>query len=170
MLQPGGELWRWETALLMVATLLMALTRVWTRVLTRTDTPDAIAFWLMAAHLPVALVLLQIPQLWPHGGFPPLLPGALAVGLLALFGIANAVAHMLFARGFGLASVNVIAPMEYSPLLWGVAIGFLLWGEVPAWRTLGGVAIVVAAGLYNVHRERVRRAAERAAATAVTTT
>jgi hypothetical protein len=32
---------------------------------------------------------------------------------------------------------------------------------VPAWTTLGGAAVVIAAGLYNVHRERLRRAAER---------
>jgi len=41
-------------------------------------------------------------------------------------------------------------------------IGFLIWAEVPGWTTLSGAALVVAAGLYNVHREQVRRAAERA--------
>jgi drug/metabolite transporter (DMT)-like permease len=163
MLQPGGELWRWETVLLLVATFLMALTRVWTRLLTRTDTPDAIAFWLLAIHIPVGLALLPVAPLWPIGGAPAVLPGPGVMLALALFGAANAVAHMLFARGFGLASVNVIAPLEYSPLLWGVAIGFAFWGEIPAWTTLGGCAVVVLAGLYNVHRERLRRSAERAA-------
>jgi len=42
-------------------------------------------------------------------------------------------------------------------------LGFLIFGEVPAWTTLGGAVIVIGAGLYNVHRERVRRAEERAA-------
>ena len=59
-----------------------------------------------------------------------------------------------------------IAPFEYSPLLWGIPLGFLIWAEVPAWTTLAGAAIVIGAGLYNVHRERVRRAQERAAAKA----
>ena len=45
----------------------------------------------------------------------------------------------------------------------GIGLGFLIWGEVPAWTTLGGAAVVIGAGLYNVHRERVRRAAERRA-------
>jgi len=162
MLQPGGELWRWETGLLLLATGLMALTRVWTRVLTRTDTPDAIAFWLLAAHIPVGLALLPVAALWPAAALPAMLPGLGVAAALLLFGIANALAHMLFARGFGLAPVNAIAPLEYSPLLWGVGIGFLIWGEVPAWTTLAGAAVVVAAGLYNVHRERVRRTEERA--------
>ena len=50
MLQPGGELWRWELAMLLVATAIMALTRIWTRILTRTDTPDSMAFWLLVAQ------------------------------------------------------------------------------------------------------------------------
>jgi drug/metabolite transporter (DMT)-like permease len=44
----------------------------------------------------------------------------------------------------------------------GGVIGFLIWAEVPGWTTLAGASLVVAAGLYNVHREQVRRAAERA--------
>jgi len=81
--------------------------------------------------------------------------------LLVLFGVFNGMAHLLFARAFALAPVSVLAPFEYSPLLIGGVIGFLIWAEVPGWTTLAGAALVVAAGLYNVHREQVRRAAER---------
>jgi drug/metabolite transporter (DMT)-like permease len=166
MLQPDGELWRWETAMLLAATAVLALTRIWTRVLTRTDTPNAIAFWLMAAHVPVGLALLPFEAMWPPGGGgpPPLLPGWSAVLALLAFGMANGLAHVLFARGFALAPVAAIAPFEYSPLLWGIPLGALIWGEVPGWTTLAGAAVVVGAGLYNLHRERLRRAQERAAA------
>ena len=165
MLQPGGELWRWESAMLLGATAVMALTRIWTRVLARTDTPAAIAFWLMVAHVPVGLLLLPFPAMWlPGGGAPPLLPSLFGVLALLAFGMANGIAHMLFARGFGLAPVAAIAPFEYTPLLWGIMLGAAIWGEVPAWTTLGGAAIVISAGLYNLHRERVRRAQERAVA------
>ena len=164
MLQPGGELWRWTSGMLLVATAAMALTRIWTRVLTRTDHPNTIAFWLLLTHVPVGLLLLPFPALWPAGGGPPpLLPSLFGILALVAFGLANGAAQMLFARGFALAPVSAIAPFEYTPLLWGIGIGYLIWGEVPAWTTLGGAAVVVAAGLYNVHRERVRRAGERAA-------
>jgi drug/metabolite transporter (DMT)-like permease len=163
MLQPGGELWRWESALLLAATAVMALTRIWTRLLTRTDRPDSMAFWMLAAQAPIGCLLLAWPAMWPESGPPPLLPSW--AGLLALlgFGCANALAQILFGRGYGLAPVSAIAPFEYTPLLWGIGLGFLIWGEVPAWTTLGGAAVVIAAGLYNFHRERVRRAQERAA-------
>lgn len=166
MLQPGGELWRWETAMLLVATAVMALTRIWTRVLTRTDTPAAIAFWLMVAHVPVGLALLAWPAMAPPGGSAALLPGLSVLFALLAFGMANGLAHTLFARGFGLAPVAAIAPFEYTPLLWALPLGFAIWGEVPAWTTLAGAGIVIAAGLYNLHRERTRRAAERAVAQA----
>ncbi len=164
MLQPGGDLWRWESLMLLAATALMALTRIWMRVLARTETPAATAFWLMVAHLPTGLLLLPFPQFWPASGPPPLIPSAGATAVLMLFGLATGLAHMLFSRAYGLAPVAALAPLEYTPLLWGTVIGFVIWREVPAWTTLGGAVVVIAAGLYNVHRERVRRAQERAAA------
>lgn len=156
MLNPGGDLWRIETAVLLVATCVMAVTRIWTRVLSRTDTPAAIAFWLMAAHVPMGLILLPV--------FPPPgdgLPGTGIIIALLVFGAANAVAHLLFNRAFALAPVSVLAPYDYTPFLYGIGIGFLIWSEVPAWSTLAGATLVIAAGVYNLHRERVRRTAER---------
>ena len=162
MLQPGGELWRWETALLLVGVAGMAVSRIWTRTLASTDTPAAIAFWLMLAHIPMGLLALPWPALWPAGGSPALLPPAPLILLLLFFGASNALAHLLFARGYALANIAALAPLEYTPLLWGFALGYVIFGEVPAWTTLGGAVVVILAGLYNLHRERVRRAEERA--------
>ncbi|MCW8084966.1 DMT family transporter [Sabulicella glaciei] len=161
MLQPGGELWRWEAALLLVGVCGMAVSRIWTRTLASTDTPQTIAFWLMLTHVPFGLAVLPFPGLWPDADRPDLFPSAGLVALLVFFGVSNAVAHLLFARGFALANIAALAPLEYTPLLWGLALGFLIFGEVPAWTTLTGAAIVIGAGIYNLHRERVRRAEER---------
>ncbi|MCU0887223.1 MAG: DMT family transporter [Rubritepida sp.] len=162
MLQPGGDLWRWEAGVLLIGVCGMAVSRIWTRTLASTDTPAAIAFWLMAMHIPFGLALLPVPALWPPGGTPTLFPSFGLVVLLLFFGVANALAHLLFARAFALTRVASLAPLEYTPLLWGLVLGFLIFAEVPAWTTLAGAAVVIAAGLYNLHRERVRRAAERA--------
>lgn len=155
MLQPQGDLWRFETPFLMVAVVAMAVTRIWTRVLSATDGAASIAFWLMVAHIPSGLLLLP--------AFPPpaAMPSTGVLVALLFFGVANAVAHILFARAFALAPVSALAPYEYSPLLLGGILGFLIWAEVPAWTTVTGAVVVIAAGLYNLHRERVRRAAER---------
>jgi drug/metabolite transporter (DMT)-like permease len=161
MLQPGGELWRWEAALLLVAVVGMAVSRIWTRTLASTDGATVIAFWLMAMHIPFGLALLPVEAMRPPGGEVSLFPSLGLCLLLVFFGVSNAVAHLLFARGFALTRIATVAPLEYTPLIYGIPLGFLLFAEIPAWTTLGGAVVVVAAGLYNLHRERVRRAEER---------
>jgi drug/metabolite transporter (DMT)-like permease len=155
MLQPGGALWRWEAGMMLAAVALMALTRIWTRLLSRSDTPATIAFWLLLAHVPVGLLLLP--------AFPPpaLLPAPGIALALVGFGLANGVAHFLFARAFALAPVAVLAPFEYTTLVWGLVLGLLIWGDLPAVTTLAGAAVVIAAGLYNLYRERQRARAAR---------
>ena len=42
-------------------------------------------------------------------------------------------------------------------ILWALAIGYAVWGEVPNTLALAGIAVIVGSGLYILHRERVRR-------------
>ena len=49
-----------------------------------------------------------------------------------------------------------MAPYEYMALVWGMGIDWFVWQTLPAARTLTGAAIVIAAGLYLLHRERAR--------------
>jgi drug/metabolite transporter (DMT)-like permease len=53
--------------------------------------------------------------------------------------------------------VGVVAPFDYTQLVWATAIGFLVWGETPKAATLAGAAIVAGCGIYILHRELVRR-------------
>jgi drug/metabolite transporter (DMT)-like permease len=102
---------------------------------------------------------LMLPA-WP-------MPGVIGpVGWLALgfLGLSSGLAHCVYARAYALAPVSALAPYEYTMLPWGVAAGFLMFGDLPSWNTLLGAAVVAASGSYNVYRERVRRAEERAAA------
>ncbi|UFN51294.1 DMT family transporter [Roseomonas sp. OT10] len=150
MLQPGGALWRWEVAMVLGTIGILALTRIWTRTLARTDSAATVAFWVMAAQVPGGLLML--PFFPPAHALPA--PGTMLV--LVLLGSAHGMAHLLFSRAFALAPVSVLAPFEYTPLLWGVLLGLLIWGDRPAATTLAGAAVVAAAGLYNLHRERLR--------------
>ena len=52
--------------------------------------------------------------------------------------------------------IGFVSPFRYSNLLWALVLGFLVCGDVPSWLTVAGAAIVVATGLYTLHRERVR--------------
>lgn len=52
--------------------------------------------------------------------------------------------------------ISAVAPFRYSVLLWSILLGFVIWGDVPDRIALAGMAILVASGLYILHRERVR--------------
>jgi drug/metabolite transporter (DMT)-like permease len=57
-------------------------------------------------------------------------------------------------HAYRVSEVNVVAPFEYTALVWAAAWGFLIWGEVPGVATLAGIALVLGASLY-VLRARV---------------
>ena len=55
------------------------------------------------------------------------------------------------------AEFSVIGSFRYASILWALAIGYVVWGDVPNALALFGIAVIVASGLYILHRERVRR-------------
>ena len=71
------------------------------------------------------------------------------MGLFSGFG------HYLLIRAHRLAPAAVLAPFIYTEIVWMIALGYLVFGDVPNRWTLAGVAVVVASGLYLLYRERV---------------
>ena len=59
-------------------------------------------------------------------------------------------------EAFRLAPAATVAPFEYLSIAWGACIDWIVWSAVPGARVLAGAGIVVGAGLYLVHRERMR--------------
>jgi len=55
------------------------------------------------------------------------------------------------------AALAVIGAFRYASVLWAIAIGYTLWGDVPNLLAVAGIAVIVGAGLYILHRERVMR-------------
>ena len=77
----------------------------------------------------------------------------LAMAVLVLLG------QLFTIRAFRLAPVGAVAPFHYTELIWAAIFGWLVWSEWPPDNVWWGAAIVVAAGLYTIWRERVRAAA-----------
>jgi drug/metabolite transporter (DMT)-like permease len=155
MLRPGGDLWTPVVVLLLTGTVVMSVTRIMTRQLTVTETPECQAFWLLVCHTLTGMLMLPA---FPMSGSI----GPVAWLALAFLGLSSGLAHCVYARAYALAPVSALAPYEYTMLPWGVVAGFLMFGDLPSWNTVLGAAVVAASGIYNVYRERVRRAQERA--------
>ena len=88
-------------------------------------------------------------------GWPPM--GWGDAGLLAVGGALFGGAHWLLAESLRLAQAVVVAPFRYSPVVWALLLGYILWGDVPDSAMLTGTALVVASGLYIFHRETTLR-------------
>ena len=82
-------------------------------------------------------------------------PSALDLGAMLLLGIVSCGAHLMITRALKLAPASTLAPLHYSLLLWAVIFGLAFFGDVPGPRILIGSAIVVLAGLFIFHRQKV---------------
>jgi drug/metabolite transporter (DMT)-like permease len=79
------------------------------------------------------------------------------VGLLALAGLLMGCAHAGLVLATREAPAVVVAPFQYSQMVWGVLFGALLFGDRPAPILFAGMALVVASGLYTIWRETARQ-------------
>lgn len=78
-------------------------------------------------------------------------PGQLV--FLAGIGLLSAAAQLLMTEAYRRGEATLLAPFEYSAIIWTTALGFSVWGEVPdVWDVLG-ITVLIGAGLYIWHRE-----------------
>jgi drug/metabolite transporter (DMT)-like permease len=128
-----------------------AVSAITVRVLARTDSTQAITFWLLA------LMALGAGALaWPQ--WVPL--RAQDAWIIGGIGIAGALGQYTITEAFRLGEASLIAPLEYTALIWGVLLDLTLWGVLPDAVTWLGAAIIIASGLYLIRREKVHAEAE----------
>lgn len=74
--------------------------------------------------------------------------------LLAALAVLGGTAHVLLIKALEMAPASVLQPFFYMALAWSVFTGYLLFGALPGSMAMVGAAIIVAAGLYTLHRAR----------------
>lgn len=74
---------------------------------------------------------------------------------MLLLGAVSGSAHMLITRALKLAPASTLAPFQYTLLLWGVVFGIVFFGDVPDKQLFVGSAIIILAGLFIFHRQKV---------------
>ncbi|MCB4822873.1 DMT family transporter [Roseicella aerolata] len=73
--------------------------------------------------------------------------------LLAGIGLVSALAQVMMTEGYRRGEATLLAPFEYSAILWTTALGAVVWAELPDGWDFAGIAVLVASGLYIWHRE-----------------
>lgn len=131
-------------AAVLLSALLAAMAMVQLRQLVATEkTPTIVLYFSLTASL---FSLATMPFGWP--------PLSLDVTVkLIASGFCGGVAQILLTESYRHADVSAIAPFEYTSILLGTVIAYLLFGDVPTATMLIGTAIVVGAGIFIIYRE-----------------
>lgn len=145
VLRPGLTAVGWTTLAALVSATCYALNAITVRILGRSDSTAAMAFWFMAA-VAIGAGLLALPG-WQPIRFEH-------AGLLAVLGLFGALGQVFITEAFKCAPVSIVAPFEYSSLFWGLGLDLVFWGELPDPIVFAGAAVIVGSGLYLIHRER----------------
>jgi drug/metabolite transporter (DMT)-like permease len=127
---------------------------VQTRRLTDTETTSSIVFYFSLSCALAGLATLPFGWVWPSGGQLAALIGA---------GLVGGTAHIVLTESYRYAPASMVAPFDYTTMVWAFVLGYWMFGEVPTVYVYIGSAIVAASGLFVIWRERqlgLRREAE----------
>ncbi len=133
---------------------------IMTRRMSATETPESLIL-----YSALAPVLLLMPTL-PFSVSVPADPWLWTV--LLLLGVFGGIGHWLLIQAYRRATTTALAPYPYLQMVWMIGAGWLVFHQFPDRWTLVGAAIIVASGLYIIHREHRLRVRNRAALAAET--
>jgi drug/metabolite transporter (DMT)-like permease len=144
MTRPGGAAFRPEALLILAAALCYASAMLVTRRLSRTDTTAAILIYGTLGTVLVSALLL--PFGWRA-------PDPADLGLFVAMGLEWGAMMYFMTQAYRHAPAAVVAPFDFTALVWGALIGWIVWRELPDAYVWVGAAIVVTSGLYIIRRE-----------------
>ena len=129
---------------------------------------DVVARWVppvvptLVVSLSSAITLAVVGCAWAAlDGWQPMSLRGVALVLGSSLLLAAGYQLLMIALRSG-AEFSVIGSFRYASVLWALAIGYVLWGDVPNLPAVAGIVVVVGAGLYILHRERKLRRASNA--------
>ncbi|HWT07901.1 MAG TPA: DMT family transporter [Roseomonas sp.] len=129
-----------------------AVTTLLVRSLSATESSATIVLW--QSLLMTLFTLVALPFFWTTPSITEFL-------LLVLIGLIGGVAQIMLTEAYASAQVSALGPYSYTSILWSVALGWVVFSDTPSWSTLAGAVLIIASGLYILHRELKRAAMRR---------
>lgn len=143
-MRPSSASLSWPALIALAGSFTFSLSMITTRLVR--GTPDLVLItYQTAAALVFGLAIA------PVGWVTPSPQDSL---LLSLLGIVALIAHVCVNRSLKLADATVVVPYQYSLIVWAIALGFLVFGDVPDPALILGAGIIILAGLFIFLRER----------------
>ena len=146
ILRPGAEVFQPAALWAVLSAALYALAAIATRKLAVAASTAAILVWVNSYVLVIMAAGVLVLDTWVD-------PGWLDMVLLFGFAIASTVGQYLGVEAFRRAAPSLLAPFDYTALIWAALLGFIIWHEIPTWSLVAGSVVLVLSGLYILHRE-----------------
>jgi drug/metabolite transporter (DMT)-like permease len=143
--RPGAGAFQWAALLPLCTALGFAIYQILTKKLTPIADPRASFAFTMV----VGFVIVSVAQL-----FVWRTPSGEALALMAVSGLLYGGSHYAIIRSYEGAQASTLAPFVYAQIVGAMLFGYVVFGDVPDALTFLGTAIIIASGLYVVHRER----------------
>lgn len=153
VLNPAVSGWPGYGAIMgLIAVALYAVSSLLLRQLGRMDSTVSITFWFILL-VGAGAGILSVPG-WKHvasDDWP----------LLVALAITGTGGQILITAAFRRASAAIVAPFDYTHMIWAVIFGYFVWGYLPGLQTWVGSAILVLSGLFILYREQRAAARQR---------
>ena len=149
VIRPGFGVMHPAALLVIFAAALFSIRQIISRALAHNDrTATTIAY---TAFVGSAVLTIPLPFIWrwPETG--------LEVALCVSIAVLAAAAEFCVIKSLEMALAVVVAPVQYSLIIWGTIYGYLVFGQFPDSWTWVGTAIIIGTGLYTIHREQLAR-------------
>jgi drug/metabolite transporter (DMT)-like permease len=145
ILRPGANVFDLVSLSPLAGALLYATYQVLTKLVTRNDGAGTTQFF--TGLIGLLWFSIAVPFVWQD-------PAAGDWWWLCAAAILGTMAHVLIVLGLHLAPASTVQPFNYSMLVAATVLGYIFFDEIPDGATMSGAVVIVAAGLYVIHRER----------------
>ena len=146
VLRPGSGAVHPAALLVVIAAFLFAVRQIISRALSDTDKTGTTIVY--TAIIGSSILTIPMVFVWRTPTSEELM---ILVGIAALAGVAE----VMVIKALELAMAVVVAPVQYTLMIWGTFYGWLIFGQLPDGWTWVGASIIIATGLYTLHRENV---------------
>lgn len=144
VLKPGTNIFTYYALIPLLATFFYSYSVILTRQMSGTESAFTMIFW--ALTIWTVFTSLTLPFVWVTPDFKDLM-------LLILAGVFGGLCHSLVTFAFKFSPAVVIAPFEYTALLWSILFGIIIWHDYPKQHVMVGSFVIILSCLIILHRE-----------------
>ena len=145
IIRPGGNFWNFASIMPLLGAMFFALFQIMTRLLSVTEKTNTTLFYTGLGGLGWSSLI--VPFVWVY-------PSQIHILVFFSIGAMGALAHLCMISAFENAEASLLAPYNYTKLLWVSILGYWIFGDIPSMEMWIGAIIIVSAGLYVLYREK----------------